>query len=139
VAATAKDFLLQVLRELASHDPGFLPRFSKEGGRKRRYVAENPYDLYPDRPDLVRDYKEELKPGWWVGTNYSVREIEFILRKACQAAGLKWGTDLLIQKTDQRDRKRQAMKFVGIGSDPDPHAARRHDELFVKAILNETD
>ena len=139
VAPTSKELLLQVLRELSGRDATFLTRFRDEGGRKRRYVAQNPFDLYPGKPHLVRDAKEELQRGWWVGTNYSAHEIESILRKACQAAGLRWGKDLVIHRADADERKRQAMGFVGLGADPDPHAARRHDELFVRAILNETD
>lgn len=137
VEASFKDMLVDVLRTLSSRDKTFLSRFSKERGRKRQYVAQNPADLYPGQPDLVRKFKAEISSGWWVGTNYSATEIEQILRKAARVAKLRWGRDIAIETEGEAERKRRAMSIIGIASDPDPDASIRHDDLFAETILNE--
>jgi hypothetical protein len=61
----AKDAMVIVLRELAKGDPTFLERCSQHPdaqGRKRRYIARTPEELYPDREDL-RDMREALSNG----------------------------------------------------------------------------
>jgi hypothetical protein len=63
--ANAKDAMVIVLRELAKSDPSFLERCSQHPdaqGRKRRYIARTPEELYPDREDL-RDMREALPGG----------------------------------------------------------------------------
>ena len=69
--ANAKDAMVIVLSELAKSDPTFLERCSRHPnsqGRKRRYIARTPEELYPDREDL-RDCRESLPGGWFVATN----------------------------------------------------------------------
>ncbi|MPZ49381.1 MAG: hypothetical protein GEU75_08815 [Dehalococcoidia bacterium] len=39
----------------------------------------------------------------------------------------------------RRIDNRKAMAWIGIASDPEPDAARRHDELFVEALLGKGD
>ena len=136
VAQTSKQLLLGVLRELSQRDAKFLPRFSQERARKRQYVAQNPLDLYPGRPDLARDAKEELQPGWWAGTNYSASEIEAILSKACRTAGLKWGKDLIISRPSATERRRKALRFVGTAADAASDVARRHSEYFAETLTH---
>lgn len=84
--------------DLAERDPTFFERFAAlpRHGRKRRYLARRPENLYPDRPDLARDHSIEVRPGWWMGTNVSVSRIEKIIRMACNVAGLKYGRDLRV-------------------------------------------
>jgi hypothetical protein len=48
------------------------------------------------RPDLVREFSYELKPGWWLGTNLSRHSIERVLEIACEVAGVKYGTELKV-------------------------------------------
>jgi hypothetical protein len=58
----ANDAMVIVLRELAKADPTFLEGCSQHPdaqGRKRRYIARTPEELYPDRSDL-RDNRETL-------------------------------------------------------------------------------
>ena len=67
----AKEAMVILLGELAKGDPTFLERCSQHPdaqGRKRRYIARTPEELYPDRPDL-RDCRETLPGGWFVATN----------------------------------------------------------------------
>ena len=67
----AKEAMVIVLRELAKSDPSFLERCSQHPdaqGRKRRYIARTPEELYPDREDL-RDMRDTLPGGWLVATN----------------------------------------------------------------------
>lgn len=85
----AIEVLQELLRLFAQKDATFLDRFTaRRHGRKRRYVARQREDLYPDRPDLVADCSVELMPGWWLGTNYSRRSIRQIIELACEVAAV---------------------------------------------------
>ena len=68
---TAQAAMVIVLRELAYLDTSFLQRCAADQdarGRKRRYIAQTPAALYPDRPDL--QYRHEKLPhGWVVATD----------------------------------------------------------------------
>lgn len=94
---TAREAMIRVLQEFDRRDPTFLERFvSRKHGRKRRYVAIDRQDLYPGRPDLAEVHYAELKPGWYVGTNYSRQVIESIIRLACDVASLAFGSDVQV-------------------------------------------
>lgn len=95
----AKDAMIIVLRELAKSDPAFLDRCSQHPdaqGRKRRYIARTPEDLYPDREDL-RDMRETLPGGWLVATNLNNVLKKTIIRLAAEVAGLKFGKDVVVE------------------------------------------
>lgn len=96
---SAKDAMVIVLRELAKEDPAFLERCSlhpNAQGRKRRYIARTPEELYPDREDL-RDLRAELPGGWWVATNLNNVLKGTIVRLAAEVAGLAFGQDLVVE------------------------------------------
>jgi predicted type IV restriction endonuclease len=90
----AKDTLIRVLEHLADDDETFLQRFASlpKHGRSRRFLASDRGELYPGRPDLAI-YSHELRPGWWVGTNYGAEQIRKILHMACEVAGLQLSKD----------------------------------------------
>lgn len=95
----AKDAMLIVLRELAKSDPTFLERCSQHPdaqGRKRRYIARTPEELYPDREDL-RDMRESLPGGWLVATNLNNVLKKTIIRLATEVAGLTFGKDVIVE------------------------------------------
>ncbi|MGD1088368.1 MAG: hypothetical protein ABR955_06545 [Verrucomicrobiota bacterium] len=95
----AKDAMVIVLRELAKFDPNFLERCSQHPdaqGRKRRYIARTPEELYPDREDL-REMREELPGGWLVATNLNNVLKKTIIRLATEVAGLKFGKDVVVE------------------------------------------
>lgn len=98
-ARNAIDVLAKVFVALSERDPTFLERFSAlpKHGKRRRWTARNREDLYPGRPDLMRDCSREVKPGWWMGTNYGSAEIAKIVDRATALAGLRPGVDLKIQ------------------------------------------
>ena len=92
-----------VLRELAKTDPSFLERCSQHPdaqGRKRRYIARTPEELYPDREDL-RDMREALPGGWLVATNLNNVLKKTIIKLAAEVAGLKFGTGISVDFIDQ--------------------------------------
>lgn len=94
----AKDAMVIVLRELANRDPGFLERCSQHPdaqGRKRRYIARSPSDLYPDRPDLA-ELNEPLPRGWFVATNLNNVLKRTIIRLAAEVAGIEIGRDVIV-------------------------------------------
>jgi len=95
----AKDAMLIVLRELAKADPSFLERCSQHPdaqGRKRRYIARTPEELYPDREDL-RDRRESLPGGWLVATNLNNVLKKTLIRLAAEVAGLTFGKDVIVE------------------------------------------
>lgn len=93
-----RQVLISTLMKLAEHDPNFLERFAAlpRHGKKRRYLAHSPSDLYPGRPDLAQEYSYEIQPGWHVGTNYSRKTVEKIIEKACQSSQFQFGKDLVV-------------------------------------------
>lgn len=98
-ARSARDAMIKIFEELASRDSSFLERFASrpKHGKKRRYVARSKSELYPDRPDLAESDSHQLSGGWWLGTNYSKKNIENIVKMSCEVAGLNYGTDLVVK------------------------------------------
>lgn len=47
----------------------------KTTGRSRSLISKQKSGLYQNRPDLEADCARQLPNGWWLGTNYSKREI----------------------------------------------------------------
>jgi predicted type IV restriction endonuclease len=95
----AKDAMVIVLRELARSDPSFLERCSQHPdaqGRKRRYIARTPEELYPDREDL-RDIRDTLPGGWLVATNLNNILKKTIIRLAAEVAGMKLGKEIVVE------------------------------------------
>jgi hypothetical protein len=97
-ARNARDVLVKSFVEFASRDASFLERFAAlpKHGRTRRYLAQSRDELYPGRPDLVRDHSFEIKPGWWLGINLSRNSIARIVEMACEVAGLKYGVEFKV-------------------------------------------
>ena len=83
---------------LSDDDSNFLNRFESrpKHGKKRRYLSRDKFQLYPDRPDLCEDHSFELKPGWFIGTNYSKAGIKKILRMACEVANIQFESELQV-------------------------------------------
>lgn len=97
--ANAKEAMVFILSELAKADPTFLQRCSQHPafkGRTRLYIAQRAADLYPDRPDLVKQH-EVLPGGWVVGTNLSNTSKMKIIQQAAEVAGIRFGRDLKVQ------------------------------------------
>jgi hypothetical protein len=95
---SGKEVLTSVFEVFALRDSTFLDRFASrpKHGRKRRYLARVPDELYPDRPDLAREHSHRLSSGWYVGTNVSHAQIEHIISMACEVAGVTYGQDLKV-------------------------------------------
>lgn len=84
-AGSAREVMVRVFQLLAQEDKNFLERFaSRKHGKKRRYLARNKQDLYPGRPDLATQHSFEIVSGWWIGTNYSRRNIQEIIDLALE-------------------------------------------------------
>ena len=86
-ARSAREVMTKLFQLLSQEDSGFLHRFSsRKHGKKRRYLARDKHDLYPDRPDLAEQHSVEVVTGWWLGTNYSRRNIQDIIDLALEVA-----------------------------------------------------
>ena len=87
-ADSGRDVMRKVFQILDKEDAGFLERFSScKHGRKRRYLARNKYELYPDRPDLAEIESEEILPGWWLMNNTNHKYQQKIINLALEIAG----------------------------------------------------
>ncbi|MDX9753175.1 MAG: hypothetical protein RBU29_04390 [bacterium] len=81
---TAKEVLIKSMQLFHENDPQFINKFiQRKHGKTRRYIAKDPMDLYPNRPDL-KGHSVEFVPGWWLGTNYSKINIQKIINLACE-------------------------------------------------------
>ena len=63
-------------------------------------MAKDPQELYPGKHDLSH-YSREIADGWYVGTNYSKRDVARILGRTCEIAGLILGDDLMVPLLDE--------------------------------------
>lgn len=87
-ARSAREVMTKIFQFLAAEDRGFLERFAaRKHGKRRRYLAKDKYELYPGRRDLVEQHSVEIVAGWWMGTNYSRRNIQEIIDLAIEVAG----------------------------------------------------
>jgi len=87
-AGSAREVMTKLIQLLAKEDSTFLERFaSRKHGKKRRYLAKDKVELYPGRFDLGEQHSVEVVPGWWLGTNYSRRNIQDIIELALEVAG----------------------------------------------------
>jgi len=85
---SAVETMIHFFKLLYELDKSIFERFvSRKHGRKRRYLAQDKAELYPGRPDLVDMFSAEVAPGWWLGTNYSRKNIQDIIDLALQVAG----------------------------------------------------
>ncbi len=85
---SAVETMTRLFRLLYEEDSKLFERFiSRKHGRKRRYLAKEKIDLYPGRKDLVEQFSTEVAQGWWLGTNYSRKNIQDIINLALEVAG----------------------------------------------------
>ncbi len=84
--------LVGVLKEFARRDSKFMVHYaSKTGGNTRRLVAQNPDELY-DHKDRI----EDLGNGWHLGKILNTNMIRRNIKTACEVAGVRFGTDLIL-------------------------------------------
>lgn len=96
--ANAMEATVLILKHLAADDGDFLARLAQHPnaqGRKRRYIARTPEELYPDREDFS-SMRADLPGGWLVATNLNNKMKLAILKAAAEVARIAWGTDLMI-------------------------------------------
>ena len=95
-ANTGVDALEKTLKRLVSSDPRSVEKIATVRGRTRPLIARKLESLYPGRPDLS-GFSREFAPGWFVGTNYSRRDVMRLIRAAVEACGLVWGGDVYVR------------------------------------------
>lgn len=96
--ATNAALMRGLFDELSARDSTFLERFAaRKHGAKRRYLAADKYDLYPDRRDFCDKYSYELAVGgWFLSTHWNKAVWEKIANLACEVARLRPGEDVAI-------------------------------------------
>ncbi len=89
---SARKVMITLFELLDKEDGTFLDRFaSRKHGKKRRYLDKSKYNLYPDRPDLAEANSVEVVSGWWLGVNYSRKNIQDIINLALEVIGSDLG------------------------------------------------
>ena len=92
-----KELMSAIFIGFAERDETFCERFAERVfGRRRKYVARSKKDLYPDRPDLLRNNAVELPGGWWLGTHAANSQKMKLIRAACELARIKFGHDIIV-------------------------------------------
>lgn len=95
IVKDATSAFLEILRALASNFPDKMEQMATAAkGRSRNHIARSPADVYPDRPDLIHTVVD-LVPGWFAGTNIANREKHRIVKAACEACGMRFGSDVV--------------------------------------------
>lgn len=88
---------LELLRAIAAEFPNRMEQIATAAkGRTRNHIARSAVDVYPDRPDYVHAIVE-LVPGWYAGTNIANREKYRIVKAACEACGVGFGTEVVFE------------------------------------------
>jgi len=96
VAYAFRDVLVHVLEELHKSKPGCLERI--RGGHSRTYVARTREGLFPESPHLAENssHSRELSFGWYVDVNNNEDTAKLIIERACEAAGVRFGKDVVL-------------------------------------------
>lgn len=94
----ARDFCIKGLLELSKCSDNFFARYAAipKHGKKRRFIAEDKYDLYPGRKDLAEKASFEIESGWWVGINIGQLQSIKIVYLGCEIAKLKIDKDFTV-------------------------------------------
>jgi len=97
-ARSARDVMIRIFQLIDQEDNDFLERFAaRKHGRKRRFIAKDKFELYPDRPDLAEMQSVEVVPGWWMGTNYSRKNIQEIIELAREVTEPRLGSTIRVK------------------------------------------
>ena len=98
--------LAGVLMEFHNRDSEFMSRFASQVGRtkrKNRVVAQNRKELY-DKSHLAERFYD-MENGWWLATIFSTNDIRKNIKKACEVAGITFGSQLtLIELGEHQER-----------------------------------
>lgn len=95
-AANLKSAYRTLLEILDTRYPDFLADFAEEKGRRRRFVARAPAQLYPASPHLAKRHAAPLGAGWHYDTNVSTVQVARRARIAARICGLRYGRDVRI-------------------------------------------
>ena len=97
---TAIGTLIKLLLRLERDDPGFMERFASKTvtprRSRRRLVARDRTALYFKSPHLADGHSTDLGNGWWLGTNLGTMKIREHIETACDVAGIKFGSQLML-------------------------------------------
>ena len=95
---TIKEVVINVFEKLYEQDTSFPEKFaSVKHGSKRRYLAINKSELFPDRPDLCEQYGATSSFGWFIATNHGKASATKAIQLACQVSGLEVGKDFVLR------------------------------------------
>ncbi len=97
VGESLREILVHVLDELHKAKPGSLERI--RGGRSRPYVARTREALFPGSPHLAENdnYSRKLSCGLYLDVNNGEAAMKNIVEQACEAAGVQFGKDVVLQ------------------------------------------
>jgi hypothetical protein len=94
-ARNAKEAFVEVLRGIVGLYPQRIEAIAVAArGRTRNHIARSVEQIYPARPDLAISNTAEIHDGWLVGLNIANRDKVRIIRAACEATGLRFGSDV---------------------------------------------
>ncbi len=94
-AKNAKEAFVDALKIICAQFPQHMAAVAEAArGRSRNHIAQSVAQIYPERQDLASSNTAEIYHGWFVGLNIANREKVRIVRAACEATGLRFGSDV---------------------------------------------
>ena len=92
---TAKQALVEIIKEFQRRDSDFLPRLAqKTVTRTSNLVSQNRNDLYTSSHRKSHYYSTDLENGWWLGRTFSTDGVRKNIKIACEVAGIKFGSQI---------------------------------------------
>jgi len=96
-AVTLSEFVQQLICALERLKPGLMKDmveldaqdFQASRHRKRRYIAIDKGELYPESPNLPKKFACPIG-GDWIESNRSARQARAVAHLACRAAGVEY-------------------------------------------------
>ena len=105
-----RDLLVGAIEALVVHKPSFIEKFVAlpQHGHKSRWIARDPNELHPGNPHRAQhgSYSHRLKSGYWLKLQFDLKQKKRFIERACEVAGINYGTDLKINDPPIRPRPR---------------------------------
>lgn len=88
-----------VLNVLADKDSSLLEKIATLPGHgaTRKYLGKSISEIYPDNPAAAAQKTFQFREGWFMPGGIGTRTLNRIVRLACEAGGLKEGTDIIVK------------------------------------------
>lgn len=95
-ARNNRDVLVRTMQTFSSYDNAFLDQFShhhRNKKRERMLLGRSVEEIFDNPRERIPSNYIELRPGWFLMTKLSTKNIESILQLACEVAGVQYNVE----------------------------------------------